>query len=802
MTTYYLPSSDDSENDGLPARRPQLARPSPGGNGSAAPHRPRPIRAVLRRRALSIVLGFVAIVAVVTAITLVVPPRYESTASFLIEEGSSSTKGNAALAVLERLGQSRNAETEIALLRSHSVLEPVTDALDLHVRAETADGPARPATVLPAFAAAPDALPGVYTVRPAGDGAYAVQAPGAAAAERHAAGATVALGGLTFTLPEAGRVGAVELEVTPFGKVIERLRRRLHVRAAEENAEVILVTCSAQSAEDAQSLCAEVSTSYLALRSTLQRAEANAAAEFLADQVTQVTTQLTAAEEQVRRYALSARAVALDVRAAGEVDRFIEIKAQRELLAAELTALQSVIGAVEAGPADEVDYRRLASFPTFMKSQTQVVAQLLESLVQLENQKSELGLRRSELNPDLVAVNLRISEIQDQLRSIATTYQQGLAAQVASLDGVLARAGRELDAIPSREIESARLRRQVTLLEELHHFLQTRLKEAEVAQAVNLPSVRIVDLATLPYRPTSPNVPLNLGLAAILGIGFGLMLGLYREYADTRIYDRHEVEDGLGFPVLGMVARLDDPGPIQALPVSTNGATRALARPGRQARQMEVAWESFHSLATDLRFARTGSAEGKPRSVAITSTSRGEGKTLTSCNLAVAWASYPAKTLIIDADLRGSAVSRFFGLGGRSLGLSEVLNGAVSAEDALRVVEPSPGVQLHVLTAGSYPGRLAELFDTAALDELISWAESQFDLVVVDTPPLNVLSDAASIAARVDAVLVVVRGGATDRLALDLTLRRLARAGGRVEGIVLNDVELPSYYVSYSKLAV
>jgi tyrosine-protein kinase Etk/Wzc len=801
MTTYYLPESTDTHRSGtilLPARNERFRV----GDSAEAPYRRRRAGSILRRRVPSILSGFLLVVGVVAAITFLLPPRYESTASFLIEEASGTAGSSAALAVLERLGHSRSAETEIALLRSHSVVEPVVDLLDLHVTARTKAGPVRPAAVLPGFAADRDAAAGRYVIAPFSREYYSLQAPaGSGAPARLDMASSVAAAGMTFDLPQAALDGPVQLDVLPFGRAVERVRRKLRVRPADANAEVILVTCEGRTAVDAQRLCGELSDSYLRLRSTLQRAEASAAASFLKDQVQEVSKQLAAAEDQVRQYARNTRAVALEARAQEEVSHFVEVKAQREALAAERDALQSLMREIEAPSSTVVDYRRLASFPTFMKSQNQVVTQLLESLVQLENRRSDLALRRTEQNPDLAAVNLRITEIQEQLRSIARTYDQGLSAQIVSLDQMLTRAGDDLANIPSQEVASARLKRQVLLLEELYHFLQTRLHEAEVAQAVNLPSVRIVDRATLPFRAASPNVPLNLGLAAALGLGFGLLFGLYREYSDTRIYERHEVEYGLGIPVVGMVARLDNPGPIKALPAHTVNGT-ALVRAGKVSRQQELAWEAFHSLTTELRFARAGSENGAPHSVAITSTSRGEGKTLTACNLAIAWANYPAETLIIDADLRGSAVSRFFDLEHRSIGLAEVLAGKVNVEDALQTVEPIPGTQLHVLPAGGYPGRSGELFDTAALDKLLRWAEEHFDLVVVDTPPLNVLSDAAAIAARVDTVLVVVRGGATDRLALDLTLRRLARAGGHVEGIVLNDVDLPGYFVRYSKLAV
>ena len=139
-----------------------------------------------------------------------------------------------------------------------------------------------------------------------------------------------------------------------------------------------------------------------------------------------------------------------------------------------------------------------------------MVATLVESLVELENRRSDLAVKRKDANPELAALNARIVQIDDQLLSVAMSYDRSLQAQIQSLGQALEDHGQELSTIPVKEIRVSRLRRQVNVLEKLYRFLQTRLQEAQVAKAVKLPNVRMVDRASLPYKPSFPNTPLNL----------------------------------------------------------------------------------------------------------------------------------------------------------------------------------------------------------------------------------------------------------------------------------------------------
>jgi capsular exopolysaccharide synthesis family protein len=297
-----------------------------------------------------------------------------------------------------------------------------------------------------------------------------------------------------------------------------------------------------------------------------------------------------------------------------------------------------------------------------------------------------------------------------------------------------------------------------------------------------------------------------------MGLGLGTVIALYREYTDSRIRDRKQLEQQTGVPVLGLIPSVKIGGPL--LPVANgNGSAGGLlasgsrkirgAQAGMRPKTMDaqLAFEAFRSLLMDMTSAGADGAGRAIRSVAVTSSTRGDGKTFTACNLALASAALGRRTLLIDTDLRARGVGRFFKLPWATPGLIEVLEGEQEYQGVLNDLDIiGDHSSLHVLSSGNHEPSMLGILErmSGRLESLIRDVEASYDLVVVDTPPLNVITDAATIATRADAVLVVVRGGVTDRDALELTLKRLRLLHTNVLGIVLNDVHLPEHYTSYS----
>jgi tyrosine-protein kinase Etk/Wzc len=542
----------------------------------------------------------------------------------------------------------------------------------------------------------------------------------------------------------------------------------------------------------------------MALRTELQRTEATVTARFLREQGERVGSELVLAEDSLEEYGRENRVVALEDRATAEVTQYVQLKAQRDQLEAERVALAGMIREIET-EAGTRKYRNIASFPTFLRNDA--VTEMLTSLIALENRRSDLVTRRSESNVEVVALDVRIRDIERQLGGMAVSYEQALREQVTTLDRTLANAAGRLAIIPSQQMQNARLQRKVALLDDLYRVLEGRLQEAEVAEAVELPSVRVVDAASVPFAPISPKLPLNLALGFVLAVTSGLGVALLAEARDTRVRERQEVERQTGLPVLTIVPHLRRPGSVMPLPaLSRKGQTgpggkqlpRATVktRTYRATADKQVALECFRSLAADLNFAARAAGNGGFQAVAVTSPGRGEGKTLTACNLALVRAADGVRTLLIDGDMRAGRVARFFEFPPGGPGLSDVLTAGTDVGGVWRGVVGQS--ELWVVPAGTPTEHATSLLGSASFARIIDRARTRFQLVIVDTPPLNMISDAATVAASVDAVVVVVRDGWTEREALEVTLARLERAGGNVVGVVLNDVSVPKgYAVTY-----
>ncbi len=753
---------------------------------------------MLRRRRWSIVWSTVLVLLMTAVLTWLWPQTYKSSTTFLVEKQGG--QDSPALDVLERLGAVGQIETEINLLNSRSVVEPVVDDLALQVTVEADGVERRPSEVFPFFTAGRDARAGEYRFVATGPGAWQVRAePGDTLLGVASSDSIMHFAGIGLQAPPSLDASDLSIRVDPFPLAVEHTQRRIAATLVNREADLIELTCKGGTPITAQQLCDGISRSYMRLRTDLQRADATATASFLRDQVDRLGTQLRSVEDSIAAYSRRHQAVALDERASGETQQAIQVEAQRDQLVAEHDALQHLILGIDSAPGTSRRFRDLAGFPALLKNDA--VTGLLSSLNDLENRRVDLALRRTEQNADLAAVDTRIADIERQLHDIASSYEEGLAAQIRSLDGTQSELSRRLAAIPEEQVQSARLERERSGIEDVWQMLQTRLQEAEVAEAVKLPSVRIVDAASLPYKPAAPRVPLNLALGLLMGLGSGVALAILRGLRDSRLHERIEVERTVGLPVLAVIPRLRRPGPVVQAFTQDQLPPRREHRSGRALRDANVTLEALRALAVDLKFSGRHPANGGPIAIAVTSSSRGEGKTMTACNLALTRASHGIQTLLIDADMRGSGVAAFFRSPAPNCGLSDLLAGSAEFSTVCTRLHVQGRDTLSVVPAGSPTPHSAELLESPELWRLLEQAKTQYDLIVIDTPPLTGVTDAAAIAAVVDGVILVVREAVTDREALELTLKRLARVNGRVLGVVFNDVRGPEGDVSRHQYA-
>ncbi|MEL4320068.1 polysaccharide biosynthesis tyrosine autokinase [Leifsonia sp. YIM 134122] len=287
--------------------------------------------------------------------------------------------------------------------------------------------------------------------------------------------------------------------------------------------------------------------------------------------------------------------------------------------------------------------------------------------------------------------------------------------------------------------------------------------EKPSGEAPSLVKIETIQPATAPSRPSSPNVPLNLILGALVGLAAGIGLAILRSVLDTRIHSLHDIEQITDKPLLGGIA-LDPDAKKRPLIVHADP---------RNPRA-----ESFRSLRTNLQFVNV---EGGPRSFVISSAGPGEGKSTTTANLAISLAETGARVALIDGDLRLPKIAEYMGIEG-GVGLTDLLIGRATLADVLQKWGRG---KLFVLPAGRIPPNPSELLGSRPMVELLETLSEQFDYILIDAPPLLLVTDAAVVSKFTGGTILVAASGSTKKQELAGAVRALTASGGRLAGVVV-----------------
>jgi succinoglycan biosynthesis transport protein ExoP len=381
-----------------------------------------------------------------------------------------------------------------------------------------------------------------------------------------------------------------------------------------------------------------------------------------------------------------------------------------------------------------------------------------------------------------------VTELERQFNSLQTRigqrvrieYQEAVNRE-SMLQKATAEIKAEFDRLNARSFEYKAVKREAEADKSLYDELVRKIKEAGINSSFQNSSIRLSDSARPPLTPVFPNLPLNGGLALLFSTLLGLGAAVLADVLDNTVRDPDQIQHGLNTPVLGSLPAVSS-WRHKLLPVATNSnASLAIMKSGRSNDQASAFEEAIRTLRDSILLSELGR---RPRSLLVTSATPREGKTTTSIHLAIAHSLQCRKTLLIDADLRRPGVHDRLSLNNNQ-GLSTVVTAEVEWRDAIQKVEAYP--DLDVLTAGPASRRAADRLGVI-LDKLLAEAEREYDLIIVDSPPLLGFAEPLQMAAVVDGVVAITMAGQTNRRAVESLLVSLKRIKANVIGVVLNDV--------------
>ncbi|MCL4822818.1 MAG: polysaccharide biosynthesis tyrosine autokinase [Anaerolineales bacterium] len=436
---------------------------------------------------------------------------------------------------------------------------------------------------------------------------------------------------------------------------------------------------------------------------------------------------------------------------------------------------------------------------------------LQDQITQVQSQISTLQTRINEISAatvqdQLTQVQAQIEKLQEQVAALQndiavlqklrypTAEQQAelidKQAQLAQLQPLLALyqqvytnlvvLGQPVDQGVNTSAGLNQLQTTLNLYQNIYVSLLNNLEQVRLAKAQNTPNVVQVEPAVAPKLPISPRPLQTSALAGAVGLMLAAGIAFLIEYLDDTLKTMEDVEQALGLPVVGYIAQIQyEPGSEESLYVI------------RQPRSPVS--EAFRLLRANLEFA---GVDRPIRRLLVTSAAPGDGKTTISANLAAIAAQGGKRVTLIDTDLRRPRIHRFLGLSNK-LGLTDLFRSDVAVNLVAQKIDVQTGTTA-VLTSGSLPPNPAELLGSARMEQILQEVGRDADLVILDSPPA-IVADVQVLAAKVDAVILVIHPGHTHVDSARATLEMLNRAGARVVGVVLNRIprDRADYYGGY-----
>ncbi|HEV8725261.1 MAG TPA: polysaccharide biosynthesis tyrosine autokinase [Candidatus Binatia bacterium] len=441
-----------------------------------------------------------------------------------------------------------------------------------------------------------------------------------------------------------------------------------------------------------------------------------------------------------------------------------------------------------------------------------LIQQIKGSLANLEAEKGRLLSIFTPEHPRIQELNQQITEARRGLRGEISNIVRGIessyAAARAREDSLDKEAKTQQEAALSLKevgVEYAVLNEEVVVNRGLYENVLKRLHETNVANDLAASNMQIVQRASLPRAPSSPNWPRNLIVAVILGLLLAVGLAFFLEYMDVTVHTPQGVWAAVSLTTLGVVPHLKSlPGKCRPAALqggstkhlqSTEKSNHAMSKELVMAQdEISLTAESYRTIRSALLLSR---AEHPPKVILLTSPSPGEGKTVTTVNLGMALAQSEQMVVVVDADLRKGRCHKLVNVPNQN-GLVNVLTGQIGLRSSIKATAVR---NFFVLPRGVLPPNPADLLMSHKMREVLNELRRSFDFVLIDSPPAIAVSDAAVVSAFCDGVLLVLHAQKTSAHAARQAVERLDSIGATTLGVILNGVDIrnPDYvdYRSY-----
>jgi len=595
---------------------------------------------------------------------------------------------------------------------------------------------------------------------------------------------------------------------SPFAGV---LLSSISVNPVKESA-VVMVSCNARDPGLAADIVNTLAAEYIQMNFETKYKSTIMASDFLAKQLIDVKAQVEKSEQQMVAFAQTHNIYSLGENENVIMQKLADLNTTLTQAQAERIQRESAWKIAQEAPnGDLPDALSTAD----IKSLESTVANLQQQYSKLRAVYKPAWWEVKEVAGQLETAQKQLAQLREaRLKDVGTAYQTALRREKLLAEAVGVQKS-EADTLNQYSIQYNILKQEVASKKQLYNDMLQRMGEAGITAGLKSNNIHVVDAAVPPGAPILPDKRGNLTKALLSGLIFGIVLAFFFEYVgsyfDRSLKTPDDVDRFVQLPFLGVIPStrsFSRSGKRRLLAMSlraqdNSGRNGSNGRHGSLNIELITLWntrsiisEAYRHLRTSILLSSNG--QDKLKTIAVTSSKRGEGKTNTCVNLAVTLAQANKKVLLMDCDLRNPKIHRILQLSNRN-GVSSFLTDG--SQPLQRLIAPTSIPDLFVLTSGHMPPNPSELIGSPMMKKCLVILSQHFDHILIDTPPLLAVTDGSIIANLVDGVILVIRGGDTTREAILRSKHLLSSARARIIGTMLNNVDMHAsdhnYYSRY-----
>jgi polysaccharide biosynthesis transport protein len=576
--------------------------------------------------------------------------------------------------------------------------------------------------------------------------------------------------------------------------------------------DILQISYQSSDPKSATNIVNALMNAYIGNNVETNRGEATAARQFIANQLPQTEAAVSAAEANLRKFKEQNGVIALDQEATQAVNNIGNLNTQIDEARAELADVSARLLALQRqlrmNPDVATDLNTLSQSPgvqevltELQKVQSQLAierARYQDTHPTVRNLQRQVNSLNSLLHQRVAAVtdhsqqlatgNLQLGELQQNL--IAEYLQSevsrvGLSQRIAELSHLQSLYRSRASTLPALEKSQRELERRLKAAQTTYEALLNKLQEVQVAENQNVGNARVIEAAIAPEKPVGPRSKLILIAGGVVGLLLGVAAVFLLDLLDRSVKTLKECREEFGYTLLGVIPAFDEMGRLRK---SGSHVERTPLRIMNRDMPSSIVGEAYQMLQSNLKFI---SASQDLKTIVITSSVAGEGKSEVAANLAVAIAQVGRRVLLVDADMRHPSMHKAWHIPNRT-GLSHVLASQGNVNEAIQNVM----LNLDVFPAGVIPPNPIALLDSPQMESLMVELSEQYDFIILDTSPVS-CADASVLGRMADGTVMVVRPEMLTMAVVNAAKERLVNTEQKVLGMVVNALDVRNEPDSY-----